>query len=123
MSYQELDQYSDALAAGLVEKPTELRWCMPNIAAFVISYYGVLKAGGVVAATNPTYPADKMQFQVNDCDAPIVITMSLFYNTVKQIQAKTKVKKVIVTNVKEYLPGTAKLLFTLAKREKRRTSN
>ncbi len=122
VSYQELDQYSDALAAGLVDmglkKGDRVALVMPNIAAFVISYYGVLKAGGVVAATNPTYPADKMQFQINDCDAPIVITMSLFYNTVKQIQAKTKVKKVIVTNVKEYLPATAKLLFTLAKEKK-----
>ncbi len=122
VSYQELDQYSDALAAGLVDmglkKGDRVALVMPNIAAFVISYYAVLKAGGVVAATNPTYPADKMQFQINDCDAPIVITMSLFYNTVKQIQAKTKVKKVIVTNVKEYLPATAKLLFTLAKEKK-----
>jgi long-chain acyl-CoA synthetase len=122
VSYQELDQYSDALAAGLVDmglkKGDRVALVMPNIAAFVISYYGVLKAGGVVAATNPTYPADKMQFQINDCDAPIVITMSLFYNLVKQIQAKTKVKKVIVTNVKEYLPATAKFLFTLAKEKK-----
>ncbi len=122
VSYQELDQYSDALAAGLVDmglkKSDRVALVMPNIAAFIISFYGVLKAGGVVAATNPTYPADKMQFQINDCDAPIVITMSLFYNTVKQIQAKTKVKKVIVTNVKEYLPGAAKFLFTLAKEKK-----
>ncbi|MBA3872283.1 MAG: long-chain fatty acid--CoA ligase [Anaerolineae bacterium] len=122
VSYQELDQYSDALAAGLVDmglkKGDRVALVMPNISAFVISYYGVLKAGGVVAATNPTYPADKMQFQINDCDAPIVITMSLFYNTVKQIQAKTKVKKVIVTNVKEYLPATAKFLFTLAREKK-----
>ena len=119
VSYQELDQYSDALAAGLVDlglkKGDRVALVMPNIAAFVISYYGVLKAGGVVAATNPTYPADKMQFQINDCDAPIVITMSLFYNTIKEIQPKTKVKKVSVTNAKEYLPVTAKFLFTLSK--------
>lgn len=122
VSYQELDQYSDALAAGLIDlglkKGDRVALVMPNIAAFVISYYGVLKAGGVVAATNPTYPADKMQFQINDCDAPIVITMSLFYNTIKQIQPKTKVKTIIVTNVKEYLPSAAKLLFTLAKEKK-----
>lgn len=59
-----------------------------------------------------------MQFQLNDCNAAIVITMSLFYNTVKQVQPKTKVKTVVVTNVKEYLPSTAKFLFTLAKEKK-----
>ena len=73
---------------GTLREGDRVALVMPNVAAFVISYYGILKAGGVVAATNPTYPADKMQFQINDCDAPIVITMSLFYNTIKQIQPK-----------------------------------
>jgi long-chain acyl-CoA synthetase len=122
LSYSELDTLSDALAAALVnmglKKGERVAIIMPNIAAFVISYYGILKAGGVVAATNPTYPPDKMQFQINDCDANIVITMSLFYNMLKQIQPKTKVKTVIVTNVKEYLPPVAKFLFTLAKEKK-----
>jgi long-chain acyl-CoA synthetase len=122
MTYGELDRLSDALAAGLIDmglkKGDRVAIIMPNIAAFVISYYGILKAGGVVAATNPTYPPDKLQFQINDCDAEIVIAMSLFYNTFKSVQAKTKVKKVIVANVKEYLPGVAKVLFTLAKEKK-----
>lgn len=122
LSYSELDKQSDALAAALIamglKKGDRVAIVMPNIAAFVISYYGILKAGGVVAATNPTYPPDKMQFQINDCDANIVLAMSLFYNLIKQIQPKTKVKTVIVANVKEYLPPVAKLLFTLAKEKK-----
>ena len=122
ITYAELDRQSDALAAALfdlgLKKGDRVALVMPNIAAFVISYYAVLKAGGVVAATNPTYPPDKMQFQINDSDATIVITMSLFYNMLKQIQPKTKVKTMIVTNVKEYLPPVAKFLFTLAKEKK-----
>jgi long-chain acyl-CoA synthetase len=122
ITYSELDKLSDALAAALVDmglkKGDRVAIVMPNIAAFVISYYAILKAGGVVAATNPTYPADKMQFQINDCDAEIVIVMSLFYNLIKQIQPKTKMKTVIVANVKEYLPPVAKFLFTLAKEKK-----
>lgn len=122
ITYRELDQSSDALAAGLVnmgvKKGDRVAVVMPNTAAFVISYFGILKAGGVVAATNPTYPAEKMQYQIDDCDAEIVISLSLFYNTIKSIQARTKVKKVIVANVKEYLPGIAKTLFSIAKEKK-----
>src|SRR5690606_37852496 len=91
---------------------------LPNVAAFVITYFAILKAGGVVSATNPTYPAEKLAFQINDCDAEIVVTMSLFYPQVKAIQPQTKVKTVIVTNVKEYLPPLARVLFTLAKEKK-----
>ncbi len=122
MSYGELDRQSDALAAALgamgLKKGDRVALVMPNIAAFVISFYGVLKAGGVVAAVNPTFPAEKLQYFVDDCDAEIVITMSLFYQAIKSIQARTKAKTIIVTNVKEYLPGAAKVLFTLAKEKK-----
>ncbi len=44
--------------------------------------------------------------------------MTLFYDTIKQIQARTKVKTVIVTNVKEYLPPLARVLFSLAREKK-----
>ncbi len=122
MTYGELDRLSDALAAGLIDlglkKGDRVAIVLPNSTAFAISYFGVLKAGGVVAATNPTYPPPRLQYQINDCDARIVITLSLFYNAVKSIQAGTKVKTVIVTNIKEYLPPLARLLFTLTREKK-----
>lgn len=122
ITYRELDNLSDALAAALIrmglKKGDRVAVVLPNSVAFAISYFAILKAGGVVAATNPTYPALKMQHQINDCDAPIVITLSLFYKTIKDIQPNTKIKSVIVTNIKEYLPPAARLLFTLAKEKK-----
>lgn len=122
VTYEELDRASDALAAALLElglkKSDRVAIVMPNSVAFVISFYAILKAGGVVAATNPTYPAEKMAHQINDCDAEIVLAMSLFYGLVKEIQPRTKVKTVIVANIKEYLPPLAKLLFTIVREKK-----
>lgn len=121
-TYKELDRLSDALASGLIDmglkKGDRVAIVMPNCAAFVISFYGVLKAGGVVAATNPTYPPEKMAFQINDCDAEIVITLTMFYDTIKNIQPQTQVKTVIVANIKEYLPPLVKFLFTVAREKK-----
>lgn len=122
MTYSELNNASDALATALVEmglkKGDRVAIIMPNSVAFAVSFFAILKAGGVVAATNPTYPAEKMAYQVDDCDAEFIITLTLFYDLIKQIQPKTKVKTVIVANIKEYLPGAAKLLFTLAREKK-----
>lgn len=122
MTYRELDALSDALAAGFINlgliKGDRVAVVLPNSVAFAITYFAILKAGGVVAATNPTYPAEKMCYQINDCDAPIVVTLSLYYSTIKQIQSGTKVKHVIVTNIKEYLPPLAKLLFTVSREKK-----
>ncbi len=122
VTYAELDRASDALAAALVKlglkKSDRVAIVMPNSVAFVISFYAVLKAGGVVAATNPTYPPDKMAYQINDCDAEFVLTMTLFYGLIKKMQEKTKVNTVIVANIKEYFPPIAKFLFTIAREKK-----
>lgn len=122
LTYQQVDQLSDAFAAGLVDmglkKGDRVALVMPNVAQFVIAFYGILKAGGVIAAVNPTYPPMRLAHQIKDCGAKIAVVMSLFYNTVKDIQKDTDLQTIIVTNVKEYLPGPAKFLFTLAKEKK-----
>ncbi len=122
LTYVELDWYSDALAAALIDKGLHkgdsVAIVMPNCAAFAIAFFAILKAGGVVAATNPTYPPNRMAYQINDSDAKFVITLSLFYPLIKQIQPETKVKTIIVSNIKEYLPPIARILFSLAKEKK-----
>ncbi|MBZ0277036.1 MAG: AMP-binding protein, partial [Anaerolineae bacterium] len=122
VTYGELDRLSDALAAGLtnmgLKKGDRVAIVLPNSVAFAVSYFGILKAGGVVAAINPTYPPKRMEYQINDCDAGFVITLSLFYPLIKQIQPATKAKTIIVTNIKEYLPPVAGLLFGLTREKK-----
>lgn len=122
MTYSELEKFSNAMAAALVDaglkKGDRVAIVMPNTSAFAIAYWAILKAGGVVAATNPTYPPKRLAYQINDCGAEIVICLSLFYNTIKKIQSETQAKKIIVSNIKEYLPTPAKVLFTLAKEKK-----
>lgn len=122
LTYRDIDSQSDALAVALgelgVKKGDRVAIVMPNCAQFVISFYAILKAGAIVCATNPTYPGPKMQQQIKDCGANTVITLSLFYNTIKGIQSGTDLKNVIVTNIKDYLPPLAAFLFTLAKEKK-----
>src|SRR5690606_17385051 len=91
---------------------------MPNTVAFAIAYWAILKAGGVVSATNPTYPPKRMAYQINDCDAEIVICLSLFYKTIRAIQPDTKASTIIISNIKEYRPTPAKILFAHAKEKK-----
>jgi long-chain acyl-CoA synthetase len=68
--------------------------------------------------SNPLYVARELEHQLNDSGATFVVALSLLYPNVRQIRAKTAVKQVIVTNIKEYFPGLLKILFTLAKEKK-----
>ncbi len=122
ITYKEMNELTDRLAGALadlgVNKGDRVGIFMPNTPQFVIAYFGILKAGGVVVATNPLYTPREIEHQVKDAGLEVMLVMSNFYNTIKKVQPNTPIKKVIVTNLKETLPPVLRVLFTLAKEKK-----
>lgn len=122
ISYQEMNRLTDRLAAGLaslgVKKGDRVGLFMPNTPQFVMAYFAILKLGAVVVATNPLYSDREIEHQVNDAGIEVMVVMSNFYNTIKRVQPNTRIRKVVVTNLKETLPGLLKFLFTLTKEQK-----
>ena len=122
ISYREMDRLANSMAAALVEmgvkKGDRVGLFMPNTPQFVIAYFGVLKAGGVVVAVNPTYPVEEILTPVNDAGIEVMFTLSRFYGKITEVRKKSGLKKIIVTNIKETLPPLLKFLFTLAKEKK-----
>jgi long-chain acyl-CoA synthetase len=78
MSYGELDDLSGRLAAGLAASgigpgdPVALQ--LPNIPQFLIAYFGILKAGGVVVPLNVLLKAPEVAYHLRDCSAKALIT-------------------------------------------------
>ncbi len=122
VSYKEMNAISDRIAGALaamgVKKGDRVGIFMPNTPQFVMAYFGILKAGGVVVATNPLYTPPEIEHQANDAGVEIMFVMTNFYKTIKAAQPKTKIKKLIVTNIKEALPPALRVLFTLVKEKK-----
>ncbi len=122
ISYREMNALTDHMAAALVEmgvkKGDRVGIFMPNTPQFMIAYFGILKAGGVVVAVNPTYPVDEILIPVNDANIEIMFTLSRFYGKLKTVRERSKLKRIIVTNIKETLPPITRLLFTLVKEKK-----
>jgi long-chain acyl-CoA synthetase len=117
-----MNAFTDHMAAALVEmgvkKGDRVGIFMPNTPQFIIAYFGILKAGGVVVAVNPTYPPDEVITPVNDANIEIMFTLSRFYNVLKAVRERSKLKKIIVSNIKEALSPIMGLLFTLLKEKK-----
>jgi len=122
ITYKEMNAISDRVAAALVDmgvkKGDRVGIFMPNSPQFVMVYFGILKAGGVVVATNPLYTAPEIEHQASDAGIEYMFVMTNFYNTIKKAQPKTKIKKLIVTNLKETLPPVMRVLFTLLREKK-----
>ncbi|HEY5731311.1 MAG TPA: AMP-binding protein, partial [Anaerolineales bacterium] len=122
ISFKEINAVSDSIAAALVDmgvkKGDRVGIFMPNTPQFVMTYFGILKAGGVVVATNPLYTPPEIEHQASDAGIEYMFVMTNFYETIKKAQPKTKIKKMIVTNLKETLPPVLRVLFTLAREKK-----
>jgi long-chain acyl-CoA synthetase len=122
VSYKEMNDRTDRIAAALadmgVKKGDRVGIFMPNTPQFVEAYFGILKAGGVVVAMNPLYTPPEIAYQANDAGVEIMFVMTNFYKTLKAAQPNTKIRKLIVTNIKEALPPVTRLLFTLAREKK-----
>ncbi|MBI5033490.1 MAG: long-chain fatty acid--CoA ligase [Chloroflexi bacterium] len=120
--YKQLNEQSNRLANALsamgVKKGDRVALYLPNCPQYVIGYYAILKLGAIVAPNNPLYVARELEFQVNDAGAETIICLSRFYPNVQKIRKNTKLRNVIVANIKEYFSPVLKLLFTLAKEKK-----
>jgi long-chain acyl-CoA synthetase len=122
MPYSVLDASVNRLANALsdlgVKKGDRVAIYTANCPQYVISYYAILKIGAIIVPINPLYVAHEVEHQVNDAGAETIVVMSRFYPVVQKVRANTKLKRVIVTSIKEYFPPIVKLLFTLLKEKK-----
>ncbi|MDR5708864.1 MAG: long-chain fatty acid--CoA ligase [Armatimonadota bacterium] len=122
ISFRVLDALTDRFAVGLqrlgVRKGTPVSLHLPNCPQFVIAYYGILKAGGVVVPHNPLYTEREIAHQLRDSGAEVAITLSLMYPRVAAASRDTRVREIVYTGIHEYMPPLLRLLYPLkARRE------
>jgi len=122
ISFREYNEAVDRFAAALqglgVKKGDRVAVHLLNCPQFPIAYYAVLRIGGIVVPCNPVYTAREMRHQLKDSGAEVIVTLSMMYPIIKQIRAETKLRHVIVANIKTYLPPLLRILFTLFKEKK-----
>jgi len=120
-TYQEGAALVDRLATGLqqmgVGKGTHVGLCLPNCPYYIISYYAILKAGGVVVNFNPLYAERELIHQINDSQVSLMITLDLklMHDKLLKLVGQTCLKKLIIAKLARALPFPKNLLYPLAK--------
>jgi len=103
LTYGELDLATSKLAAYLNErgmnKGDSAVIFLANSLDFVIGYYGILKAGGIVSPASPLYKGEELRRQLNDSQATTIITDGNSYPVVKEIKDQTRLKTIILTDL------------------------
>ncbi|MDY7033754.1 MAG: AMP-binding protein, partial [Thermodesulfobacteriota bacterium] len=76
ITYGELHEMTDRFAGALtdlgVKKGDRVGVILPNLPQTLISFFGVMKIGGVVVNINPIYTAREIQHQLSDSGAETV---------------------------------------------------
>jgi len=68
----------------------------PNMMAFPIAMFGILRAGCVQVNVNPMYTARELEHQLNDADAETIVVFSGSTGTLADVIDHTNIKNVIV---------------------------
>ncbi len=106
LSYAQLDLLSNQLANSLVKlgvrKGDRVAILLPNIPQFIVSFFGILKAGGVVTAISPLHREREVEYQLKDSGAQTIVALDSIYPIVEKVKRKTQLRNVILTGLNEY---------------------
>ena len=77
-TYAELNEKANQLARFLIQSGVtpgaRVALCLSRSAEVIVSLLGILKAGAAYVPVDPTYPAPRIQYLVEDCGAPVLLT-------------------------------------------------
>jgi long-chain acyl-CoA synthetase len=117
VSYGELDRLSDACASAFtalgISRGDRVGLLLPNCPQFFIAQFGAWKIGAIAAPLNPIYTEHELEGPLREHGIETVITLTRFYQRVKNVQPQAGVRRIVATNIKEFFPPHLRVLFTL----------
>ncbi len=120
--FRDLARQINAFAGALqtefgVKKGTRVALLLPNTPFYVVAYYGILRAGGIVVNCNPLYTISELAHIVGNSGAELLVTLDLtqLFEKAEALVEAGHVKRLIACHFPEALPPVKRLLYKLAK--------
>lgn len=120
-SYEQTLVLVNRAAAGLqrlgVKKGTRVGLLLPNTPYFIIFYYAILKAGGVVVNLNPLYAERELAHLIEDSGMEMAITLDLklTQDKIAGFLGRGRLQQLVVCSLTAALPFMKGLLFGFIK--------
>ncbi|MCO1654994.1 AMP-binding protein [Pseudonocardia humida] len=107
ITYRELDELTDAFAAGLLEggftAGDRVALYLQNVPQFVIGLVGAWKAGGIAVSVNPMNRERELELLLRDSGATVLVCLqSLYRDVAAAVLPGTDVRTVLTTSELEY---------------------
>ncbi len=99
LTYRQLDRRVNQLAHALhglgIRPGDRVMVVLPNMPQMIMTYYAVLKIGGVVVLSNPEANAHQILEQINLTQATVLVTLKEFGELAREIQQRVPLKVVL----------------------------
>ena len=115
---REIDQCANALAAIGLKKGDRITISMPTSPQGIICFYAANKIGVVASMIHPLSPAKEIEFYLNISKSTVALTLDAFYGKFKEVQDRTKLRKLILARIPDYLSPIKKFGFYVTKGRK-----
>ncbi len=106
-TYKELDEKANQFARAIrdmgINVGDRVMIVLPNTPQFIIAYYGILKAGGIVVLSNPDATVELIMQQAIETESKLLVTLSVFSELANLLQQKSSAKITIFTSVGKHL--------------------
>ncbi len=120
ITYRELDNLVNRFANALIDLGVKagdkVGMILPNLPQLIIANHAVHRLGAVTAMNNPLYTEQELAYQLNDCDAKIIVTLDLLLPRALTLKAQTGVETIITCHINDYLPFPKKQLYPFVKK-------
>jgi long-chain acyl-CoA synthetase len=123
VSYRQLKDMVDRFATALydfgIKKGDSVAILLPNVIPCVVSYYAILKIGGIAVMNNPLYSDRELKHQFTDSGAKVLVTLDLLGNRMIDLRPETSINQIVYTSIGDYLPFPKNILFPLVAKKKK----
>jgi len=120
ITYGQFDSMVDTFAAGLqaigVARGDKVSPLMTNCPQAVMTYLGVLRAGGIIVQADPMQSQSELATLYNDTGTETVVILDFLLGKVLRIKDDTRLGNIVMTDAAEWLQPMERPLFQLRKK-------
>ncbi|MBL4640119.1 MAG: AMP-binding protein, partial [Kordiimonadaceae bacterium] len=121
LSYNEIGRYSDAVAVYLREElglkdGDVVAVQSPNVLAYPVLIFGIMKAGLKITNVNPLYTADETNHQLKDSGAKVWFVIDVFGDRIAESVEGSEVSRVYKISLVDFFPVLPRKLLGFAMR-------
>ncbi len=123
LTYGQVDDLSSRFGQALLslglKRGERVALFMPNMPQYILAYFGILKAGGIVAPCSPLYKRQELEHQLRDSGAALIVAAndvvrgSDLFASVEACRKELGLR-VVTASLTDYLPPAKRALARFA---------